>query len=372
MATLSQATQATRTILRWIGIAFAAFLVFRIILLPGTIALYNKFFPEEPPAPTVAFDKIPRIHFSSAEKPPSFTYTIGTTTGTLPPTCVLDACQSNEDPTKPVNIPDRAQVFRTFSQIANFSSYDRAKQKVSSVGFTSDGTALSNIVYQWRHPKIEGRQITFNIITDEFSISASVPPPSSEDPSQQKLPPQREQAIQIATNFMSALSLLSADIDGSKTKTTFLRKQNGKLIKASSLSESELVQVDFYRKPLASLSIVYPNPSRSLISFLITGDQNGHLAIIDGQFSYKYIDMNNPSTYPIKTAMQAFEELKAGKAYISSFPLRSNNQTIVIEKAYLAYYEGNNAEEFIQPVFVFEGQGGFQAVVVAIIDQWLQ
>src|SRR3989344_7669018 len=177
MATLSQATQTTRTILRWIGIAFAVFLVFSIVLLPGAIALYNKLFPKEPPTPTVAFDKIPGILFPSLEKPPVYTYTIGTTTGTLPPTCVLDGCQVNEDPTKPVNIPDRAQVFRITTPAANFSSYDRAKQRVSSVGFTSDGTALSNIVYQWRHPEIEGRQITFNIITDEFSISTIVSPP---------------------------------------------------------------------------------------------------------------------------------------------------------------------------------------------------
>ena len=58
--------------------------------------------------------------------------------------------------------------------------------------------------------------------------------------------------------------------------------------------------------------------------------------------------------------------------YDASFATRTSLLSIVaILLVYLAYYEGGDNIEFMLPVFVFEGEGGFQAFVEAITDQWL-
>lgn len=347
MATLSQVTQSTRTILKWAALVFAAFLLLRLILFPIAQFAFRLIFPKKPPAPIQGFGKLPKISFPKGGNGEELTFTIKTTTGTLP-----------------TNIPDSAIAYTTLKPSASFSSYDRAKQKVAKIGFLGEGTPLSSIMHQWKDTKLEGRQITFNTVTEDFTLTSNLSPPSTDGTL-----PTVDQAIRIAKDFLSALSLLPKDIDDAKTKTTLIKIKNGAFSLATSLSESDLIQVDFYRKPLSDLPIVYPQARTSLMSFLIKGGRDSTLQVAQAHFSYKGIDDKTSSTYPIKTAKEAFEELKQGKGYITLLPVQ---KTINITKVYLAYYEGNDDIEFFLPVFVFEGEGGFLAFVEAIREQSLQ
>lgn len=342
MATLAQTTQTTRTVLKWLGVLFAAFLIIRLILFPAASAVFNALFPKKPPPPTVAFGKLPAIPFPSEAKPSSLTFTIQTTTGTLP-----------------TDIPDRLNVYPVTERQAGFSSYDLAKQKVSAVGFTGEGTALSSILYTWRHPKVEGRQITFNIVTQTFSLTSNIA---------EGQPLTSTEAILAAKNFLSSMSLLPADIDERKTRITFLKLQNGRLTKTTSLSQSNMVQVDLYRKSLSDLPILYPNPQRSLMSFRTKKDPERSQQIAEASFTHKPIDDTRPSTYPVKTPAQAFDALQQGQAYIASG--ENSKGSIAIHKVYVAYYEGSDDVQFLLPIFVFEGNNNFQAFVSAITEEW--
>lgn len=139
------------------------------------------------------------------------------------------------------------------------------------------------------------------------------------------------------------------------------------LQKATSLADSNLLQVDLYRKALNNLPIVYPKLEQSLISLRVKKDTDPNLQIVQANFAYKPIDETKASTYPVKTAQQAFAELQEGDAYISSDS--SAKGTIALQKVYLAYYEGDDAIPYLLPVFVFEGNN-FQAFVSAISQDW--
>lgn len=361
MASLAQTTQTTRKLLKWAGIAFAAFLVIRLILFPLGGVLLNLFFPKEPPKPTTAFQKLPRISFPAGIQSLGFTYTIRTTTGTLPPTCVFNKCLPNQDATQPVNIADRVNVYPITQSAAQFSSYEFIKQKAERIGFTGEGSAVSSVIYLWKDPKDEDKKLTINIITGTFTITSSI------DPGDQP-PPTTQEAVTVAKRVLSSISLLPNDLDDLKTKITFFKLQNGNVLQTRSLSDSNFVRVDFYRKPLANLPIVYPKTEQSLMSFnVVRRGFEASQQIADASFSHKSIDQTKGSTYPIKTAQEAYNQLTNGNAYIASIPTA---KTIAIKKIYLAYYEGNDDLAFILPVFVFEGDNGFVAYVSAVKEEW--
>lgn len=347
MATLSQTTQVTKSILKWAAILFAAFLVFRLILFPLGQFLFLSIFPPKPPAPKVAFGKLPKILFPAGQKLGTVNFEIKTTTGALP------------------NVPTTINVYAVAKPRAIFSSLDLAKQKVKSIGFTSPEIPLSKTLYQWRDSQEEGRQITLNTVTQEFTLTTKLASSSAEI---ENLPPQREEAIRIAKDFLDRMELLPKDLDDKEAKITLLRIRNNALITASSLSQSDFVQVDFYRKNIAEIPIIYPNLDQSLISFLIKTGPTTEKQVVKARYSYKEIDEDSFSTYPIKTAQEAFDELKTGKAYIAKNETALS--TIIIQKVSLAYFENNDENNFFLPVFVFEGDGDFTALVSAIKEQW--
>lgn len=348
MATLTQITQTTRTFLKWTAIAFLAFLIIRLILIPIGTTLFHTFFPKKPPPPTTSFGKLPQIPFPKTSHP-SLTFTIKTTTGSLP-----------------TNLPDRLTVYQVEKRQATFSSYDQTKKRVSGIGFTQEGVALSPTIYLWQDPNGEDRTIIANIISDEFAFTTKLATSASQ---LTDLPPEPSDAVQTAKAFLSSLSLPTRDIDDTKTKTTFLKIANGELEKTTSLSESGYIQIDFYRKSFADLPIVSLSPSNSLISFLLKGSRERSQQIVQATYSYKPVDLTTYSTYPIKTGSEALLELQKGGGYIAQ-PINSQ-APIQIQKVYLAYYEGNDTLAFFLPVFVFEGEGFF-ALVDAIANQWRQ
>jgi hypothetical protein len=85
-----------------------------------------------------------------------------------------------------------------------------------------------------------------------------------------------------------------------------------------------------------------------------------------GEFHYLPIDQTRVSTYPIKTAAVAWEELKAGSGFIAQSPGEGN---VVVRRVYLANYDPNKFEEYVQPIIVFEGDG-FLAYVPAVTSEY--
>ncbi|MBU1117987.1 hypothetical protein KKD37_03425, partial [Patescibacteria group bacterium] len=87
--------------------------------------------------------------------------------------------------------------------------------------------------------------------------------------------------------------------------------------------------------------------------------------------NYKHVDVDtsaaSASTYPIKTSEEAFSDLKSGDYWPASDIAKDS---VVIRKIYLAYFEPVNLTQFLQPVYVFEGDGGFVAYVRAITDKY--
>lgn len=344
MFTLTKASQETKLILKW-GAILIAFVFILMLLIRGFNLLRDTFFPAPPPNPTVTFGKLPGVSFSQSQYNAAKKYTLDTVSGTLP------------------TFPTQLKVYKVNSQKADLLALKTTGEKVRSVGFDNGPFKYSDQLYFWTDSSGEFlKTIRVNIVSGDFIIFS--PFYFNQSILSSDNLPNEEDSIKNAENFLDQLDLLSEDIDLSKTTTQLLSINNGQLNPTNSLSSAQAIRVNFYQKDIDGLPLVYENPNETNINLLITGGEN-QSQIVRGSYIFK--KPNGSSTYPIKTAKEAFDELQNGKAFIVQ---SDNSANININNIYLAYFVGNKSQEYIYPVVVFEGKN-FQAYVSAVTDEWI-
>ncbi len=346
MLTLSQATAKSRTILKWGGVTFLI-LIMIFALFKISVALKQAFFPTPPAPPTVSFGKLPAITFPNNASDKVFNYSLNTISGTLP------------------NFPDRVKVYKMTVNPPDLLALQKARDKVSTVGFTNPEVAVSPKTYQWNDNGGLNRILTMDIFSSDFGLSSSF----ISDPvvlSAINLPVPAT-AINTAQTFLSAMSSFPNDIDINKTKTLLFSINNNTLTSATSLSSAQVIEVDFFQKNIDNLPIFYPKAVNSTINVLVVGGKDQPQV---AQVSYSYQQISDKfATYPVKTAKEAFDLLKQGQGYIASY--FGSGTDISIKNVYLAYYIGDKKQDYLEPIAVFEGDNGFFAYVPVIADGWV-
>jgi len=182
--------------------------------------------------------------------------------------------------------------------------------------------------------------------------------------------PSKEEAISMAKNYMEQAGKFSTDLKEGEQKTSFWKIGFNGLQSVGGLSEANIVRVDFFRKKLEGETQVVSNEiGKASVSVLVSGSSVASKKIVE--VNYRHVDVDNSaasmSTYPIKTPEVAFADLQSGNYWPSS---DSSATTVKIRKIYLAYFEPINLTQFLQPVYVFEGDGDFVAYVPAITDKY--
>ena len=245
---------------------------------------------------------------------------------------------------------------------------DRAKNQAKRMGFLSEPRKISETVYRWQKEKALLSTLEMNIVNDNFTIKKNW----QEDQTLlvEKMLPIKEQAFIEAKNFLQTNGLPSQNLKIENAKVSFLRFVSPNLLPAISLSEADFVRIDLFRKKLNDLPVVPPNPKEASISFLFSGSRNQERRILEVKFTHFPAVGETSATYPLKTSAQAWEELKTGKAFIAS--LKKGKTQITIRKIYLAYFENNILQNYLQPIYVFEGDDNFAAYISAISSDWIE
>lgn len=340
MLTLSQATLETKKILKFAGIFLGG--------LIGILLIYNIYKtlnPAPPPPPQVSFGKIENLNFPKEEENKKINYSLNTISGTLP------------------NFPTQLKVYRIQKNKANLLALTQVKEKVRNIGFSENPTKLSPGIYQWTD-KSFSRRILFNIVSFNFNLSSFYLFDTKLSSPSNIL--SINDAINSVNSFLAKLELAPNDIDSLKTKTTLFSIKNNSLSPATSLSKTQVIRVDLFQKDIDNLPIVYPGPNSSTINFMVAGEKLNP-EIVEANFFNQPISSKS-ATYPIKTAKTAFEDLKKGKTYIAS-SIEKNN--VLIKNIFLAYFLGDNEQNYLSPVVVFEGDNNFTAYVPAVTDEWV-
>jgi hypothetical protein len=96
---------------------------------------------------------------------------------------------------------------------------------------------------------------------------------------------------------------------------------------------------------------------------------NGEMKVVKAQVQYFEKSQEQVGLYPLKTADLAFEQLQAGQAFMINGQPNATN--ITIKKMFLAYYDPDEYQAYLQPVYVFLGDNDFVGYVPAVEDRLL-
>lgn len=383
--TLHQTADAIKKVGIWGGLGIGVIVLIMSFFRVGDFAK-KLLYPDKIAAPNEAFGALPPIKFTQNITDQKLTYTLNTISGSLP------------------DFPDRLRVYPLVHKVPNLLNLQDTKNKVRTMGLINDAGVpfpeipLGNANYEWYEYNGLRRKVIFNIVTFNFRMTSDyLSIPSVLDA--QNLPT-TENAIKLAQSFLQQIQLWPDDIDLTKTQKPdpsivyetgpqIYSIQGGVLTPATSFSKTQVIRVDIYQKNVdynltaaypgsnnkpqtvkMSLPILYPHPPYSTMSFWIASSIYSS-GVMSAEFLHQTIDTTaKEATYPIKTAQQAFDELKAGKAYIANY--YAQDKQVLINNVYLAYYLGEQDQEYMTPIIVFEGPKGFLAFVSAISDKALK
>jgi len=348
MASLTSASVTARKIVKY-SLGIITFIVLARLTFLSGVNLYEKFFPDPPPKPTVKFGKLPSLLFEEDESADGLNYILETIDGTLP------------------TFAEQADVYLMPQPLSGIRAVDTAREVAASLGFDKDGRELVETVYLFSK-NLSPSTLSMNIVTGVFSISYDL---NSTPQIFDQIPPTPETATSQVKGLLRGGNLLK-DLDTGPVKHQFLRIESGELVKAISLSEANVIKINLFRREYGQgerkLPSVTQDSEESNVWFMLTGSNNS-AQIILGEYHLFPIDTEKTSTYPVKTSQQAWEDLKNGKAFIVN---RGNNEDgkITIRNIYLAYYDPGQYTPFYQPVAVFEGDNGFVAYVPAVTSEF--
>lgn len=351
MATLTETAYLTKRFLKLFAIFVVAFFVVSGIW--GSVkSIWTKSHPPAPAAPTVAFGKLPKIIFKEgADDLPKLTFKLETVDGNLP---------------KLTNIE---KVYFIPLPSSNLLDFERANQKAKKMGFTREPQAVSEILYRWSTEATPSTTLEININLNNFRLGYDFA--TDTELLINKNLPSNQQAAQEAKTFLANNDFLPEDLGSGTATFDYLKFMPPKLEWAPSISEADFVRVNLFRANIDEKPLLPPNPKNSLVSFLFSGSRSTSRRIVEVNYRYLPIDKEISSTYPLRPVEDAWEDLKAQKGYIANL---GNNQEdkITIRKIYLAYFEPEIPQHYLQPIYVFEGDAEFYGYVPAVDTNWIE
>lgn len=336
--TLTEVARLTKT-----SSVVAVFLLILIMVGPPSFRrIRNSFFPPQTPPPEVAFGKLPALSVPNLPLKEGATpeYILDTKTGRLPK-----------------NLPDRLKVYKITPSAPSPLSGERAKELAAKLGFRGDPQRLSSNEYRWEDSK-KKRSLNVDITTGHFSLETDITQLTDLSLGS---PPTTASAVERAKNFLQNLGLLSGDYAEGRQETAYLKVEGETLRKVQSLSEAHLTRADFFRQ-IEEQPILGPRPYEGLINVILSEADNPFVL-----YHYWPLDAEQGSTYPLKVPAQVWKELAEGQArvvflgplkgdpYTSYAPLEP--ETVYVREIYLAYFDSEKLQDFLQPVYVLEGLG---------------
>jgi len=337
---LTTAAYSARNIIKFGGVGVLGLM----IVYWGITAAVAAYIAANPPyvPPTVRYGKLPRIVFPQKEKSAkSFTLEL-----------------PNDDfPT----LSDQAKVFVIYRPGSDLLAYDYYTQMAKEMGFVEEPIKISDGVYEYRNNTLN-QTLTINMLDGSFTMK--YPYVNDQLLLATEKVPGKEAAIAAAKNYLEQAERWKEDLDEGKKNVTFWRIESDGLVGVPSASEANVAKVDFGRKDVEEgLRLMGTNPNSSSISVLVSGSSVEGKKILEVAYKYADIDRESFSTYPIISPQMAFEQLQEGNYWPA---MDTETPTTTIRKISLAYFDPVTLTNYLQPIYVFEGDGNFTAYVPAI------
>ena len=347
--TLTQATYYGRQLIKFGSITLVVLIVGRM-LLTAAIAYWQATHPEPPPPPTIGFGKLPALVFPEVldESKPQ-TYLLELPNGEFS------------------EFVDRAKVFLMPKTPPNLLADQKIKELAKEYDFTDEPQLLDSRTYRWTKSQPLEMGFQMDLLNHTFSLRSNYL--SRTDLLLNNELPEDFEAVSSVKTILSAADMLPEDVATTSGKVSFWKSLGGELQSAVSLSDADFLRVDLDRLPIDDQFSMYsPDGSRGSISAVISGSKSIDGGVVELEYHYFPVDYTQVETYPLRTPQDAWKILQAGEGYVahaSTFP------EVTVRSVDLGYYDDWQEQDYLQPIYVFEGDGGFVGYVSAIKSQFI-
>lgn len=158
-------------------------------------------------------------------------------------------------------------------------------------------------------------------------------------------------------------------VGGTNVLYWFYDKNTKTIAKRDRNLEANMVEIDFFRSDIDGKPVVTPRyPSSQNFVFLVFTERG--YRVLKAQIKFFERSEGQVGAYPLKSGQQAYQELSSGHGVVIA-PSSKGPGNVAIRKMFLAYFDPQVYHEYLQPVYVFLGEGDFASFVPAVANEYL-
>jgi len=350
MVTLTQAASYSKKI-----VIYAVFLTIFVILVVIAIGLVRDYLKARVPEPgiitTNGFGKLSGLVFPQENSRPGI-LTLQTIQGGVPEASSV------------------ARIYKTISNPPGLLASSKAQQFARLQGFNSTPTTKTATEHVFNDSLYPARSLTYNLATGNFDLIYNL----EEDNSPvltSKISADSSQILEEAITLLQSTGKFTPSLESGIQKIAYYKYADNEYSLVQNKLEANLARVNFFSGPIDTMDIKTPNTNQSSVYVTFSGKDNRNQRIIQFHYQLFPVDPGSLQTYPIKPGHVAWEELVSGKGYVVNIGT-GNQAQVFVRDAYLAFYDPGEFHEYLQPIYVFTGDRGFEAYVPAIDPMWIE
>jgi len=168
-----------------------------------------------------------------------------------------------------------------------------------------------------------------------------------------------------AVDFLKKIGRYPDELGKGTTNIIYLKFNpiNQNFVNVDRSSQAQLVEVDFYRPNIDDFSIVTPKFFNSQ-NYVVMLFQGTDFQIIKSQIAFFEKSEEQVGAYRVKTGEEAWSELNSGMGFVVAGT--QGQKDILIKSMKLGYFDPDVYQNYLQPVYVFLGEGNFVGYVPAV------
>ena len=350
MVTLTQAASYSKKV-----VIYAVFLTIFIILVVIALGLVRDYLKAQIPEPDIVttngFGKLPKLVFPQENNRPAI-LTLQTIQGGVPEASSV------------------ARIYKTISNPPGLLASSKAQQFARLQGFNPTPTTKTAIEHVFNDSLYPARILTYNLATGNFDLTYNLEQDNSPILTS-KISADSSQILEEAITLLQSSGKFTPSLESGTQKIAYYKYLDNEYALVQNKLEANLVRVNFFTGPIDGMNIKTPNPDQSSVYVTFSGKDNRNQRIIQFHYLLFPVDVTSLQTYPIKAGNIAWEELVSGKGYVVNIGT-GNQAQVFVRDTYFAFYDPGELHEYLQPIYVFIGDRGFEAYVQAIDPVWVE
>lgn len=350
---LTEISRVTKTAIAGVAALVVVYLIGFWLKTPIS-SLYSALFPPKD-LPTVSYGILPQLQFTEQTTlNPNPIYKLNTRLGTVP-----------------TDLPTKLPVLRYNNPSFSYGAGAKAQKDAATLGFTDEMRVsdLAATIFTWNDVAFGGT-LSIDTSTNAIDLYTPLGGKGTLFPSNKLT---RILAIDTAKKLLQDLGrwndqLYTSDLYGYQ-EVTFGKFGPSGVLKANSTLDAQFAKVDFFRQ-VDEYPIFGPRADESLLSITLrepgSSDLYPQLNFPRMNSRIWNLDLEvKDATYPLIPASLAWQEVSQGNGIISSIVPNDQNpfeqpapiyiNEILINEIYLGYYDNSVPQQFMQPIYIFEG-----------------